>query len=103
MSIGVFAQNEDQIYLLIRTDDIGSFHAANLACIETYQNGIAQSVELMAPCAWFLEATKMLNENPGFDVGIHLVLTSEWSNIRITSYNVCYTKLLRIMNLFNSC
>jgi len=82
MSIGVFAQNENQIYLLIRTDDIGSFHAANLACIETYQNGIAQSVELMAPCAWFLEATKMLNENPGFDVGIHLVLTSEWSNIK---------------------
>ncbi len=82
MSIGAFAQNDDQIYLLIRTDDIGSFHAANLACIETYQNGIAQSVELMAPCAWFLEATKMLNENPGFDVGIHLVLTSEWSNVK---------------------
>ena len=82
LSIGVSAQNDDQINLLIRTDDIGSFHAANLACIETYQNGIAQSVELMAPCAWFLEATKMLNKNPGFDVGIHLVLTSEWSNIK---------------------
>ncbi len=77
-----FAQNDNEIYLLIRTDDIGSFHAANLACIETYKNGIAQSVELMPPCAWFLEATKMLKENPGFDVGIHLTLTSEWSNIK---------------------
>lgn len=82
ISLSSFSQNNDEIYLLIRTDDIGSFHAANLACIETYQNGIAQSVELMAPCAWFPEATQMLNENPGFDVGIHLTLTSEWSNTK---------------------
>lgn len=75
-----FAQNE--ISLLVRADDIGSFHAANLGCIESYQNGIARSVELMAPCAWFPEATKMLRENPGFDVGIHLTLTSEWSNTK---------------------
>ena len=77
---GIFAQNE--IRLLIRADDIGSFHAANVACIESYKNGIARSVELMVPCAWYPEAVKMLNENPGFDVGIHLVLTSEWSNVK---------------------
>lgn len=79
--MNLFAQTED-IYLLIRADDIGSFHAANAACIESYKNGIARSVELMAPCAWFPEAVKMLADNPGFDVGIHLVLTSEWSNIK---------------------
>src|SRR3989339_2109104 len=62
---GIFAQNE--IKLLIRADDIGSFHAANVACIESYKNGIARSVELMVPCAWYPEAVKMLNENPGFD------------------------------------
>ena len=77
---GIFAQNE--IKLLIRADDIGSFHAANVACIESYKNGIARSVELMVPCVWYPEAVKMLNENPGFDVGIHLVLTSEWSNVK---------------------
>jgi predicted glycoside hydrolase/deacetylase ChbG (UPF0249 family) len=77
---GIFAQNE--IKLLIRADDIGSFHAANVACVESYQKGIARSVELMAPCAWFPEAVKMLKENPGYDVGIHLVLTSEWSNVK---------------------
>jgi len=77
----LFSQ-KDEIYLLVRADDIGSFHSANLACIESYQNGIARSVELMAPCAWFPEAVKMLAENPGFDVGIHLVLTSEWSNVK---------------------
>ncbi len=76
------AQDDNTIYLLIRADDIGSFRAANEACIESYQSGIARSVELMPPCAWFPEAVKLLNENPGYDVGIHLTLTSEWSNVK---------------------
>jgi hypothetical protein len=36
----------------------------------------------MVPCAWFLEAVKMLKEVPGYDVGVHLTLTSEWENIK---------------------
>lgn len=74
------AQNKSEsIYLLVRGDDIGSSHAANIGCIESYKNGIVRSVELMTPCPWFPEAIKLLNENPGLDVGIHLTLTSEWS------------------------
>lgn len=72
------SQKED-IQLIVRGDDIGSFHAANVGCIESFQKGIMTSVELMPPCPWFYEAVEMLNENPGFDVGIHLTLTSEWS------------------------
>lgn len=82
ISTALFGQKDNTIYLLVRADDIGSFHAANLGCVESYKNGIARSVELMAPCAWFPEAVKMLNENPGFDVGVHLTLTSEWSNTK---------------------
>jgi predicted glycoside hydrolase/deacetylase ChbG (UPF0249 family) len=85
----IFAQKSSEIKLLIRADDIGSFHAANMACIESYKNGIARSVELMVPCAWYPEAVKMLNENPGFDVGIHLVLTSEWSNVKWRPLTYC--------------
>jgi predicted glycoside hydrolase/deacetylase ChbG (UPF0249 family) len=40
------------------------------------------TVEVMVPCSWFPEAVKMLDENPGLDVGIHLVLTSEWDNYK---------------------
>ena len=76
----VNAQNE--IKLLVRADDIGSSHNANLACIESYKNGIVKSVEIMVPCSWFPEAVKLLNENPGLDVGVHLVLTSEWDNYK---------------------
>jgi len=73
---------EKEVYLLVRGDDIGSSHAANIGCIESYQHGIMRSVELMPPCPWFPEAVKMLRENPGLDVGIHMALTSEWENIK---------------------
>lgn len=70
------------IQLLIRADDIGSSHAANLACIEAYTHGIVRSVELMVPCPWFEEASTLLNQHPDLDVGIHLTLTSEWDGVK---------------------
>jgi len=70
------------IKLIVRADDIGSSHTANLACIQSYREGIARSVEVMAPCPWFNEAAQMLRENPGYDVGVHLTLTSEWANYK---------------------
>jgi predicted glycoside hydrolase/deacetylase ChbG (UPF0249 family) len=70
------------IKLVVRADDIGSCHTANLACITCYREGIAKSVEVMVPCPWFNEAARMLRENPGFDVGVHLTLTSEWENYK---------------------
>ncbi len=73
---------DDNIYLIVRADDIGSSHAANIACIRSYTGGIARSVEVMVPCAWFLEAAEMLREHPGYDVGVHLTLTSEWSKVK---------------------
>ena len=73
---------DKEVYLLVRGDDIGSSHAANVGCIESYRDGIMRSVELMPTCPWFPEAVKMLKENPGLDVGIHLTLTSEWENIK---------------------
>jgi predicted glycoside hydrolase/deacetylase ChbG (UPF0249 family) len=75
------AQKKD-IRIIVRSDDIGSSHTANMACIDVYKNGIARSVEIMVPCPWFLEAVKMLKEVPGYDVGIHLTMTSEWENIK---------------------
>jgi predicted glycoside hydrolase/deacetylase ChbG (UPF0249 family) len=70
--------HDDQIRLIVRGDDMGFCHAANLGCLEAYKNGIATTAEVMVPCPWFGEAAKMLNETPGLDVGVHLTLTSEW-------------------------
>ncbi len=74
--------SHDEIRLLVRGDDIGFCHAANVGCIESYRFGIVRSVELLVPTPWFLEAVQLLNENPGLDVGIHLTLTSEWANLK---------------------
>ncbi len=76
------ASGSEGVNLIVRGDDIGSSHAANVACIRSYTEGIMTSVEVMVPCGWFPEAVKMLNENPGLDVGVHVVLTSEWENIK---------------------
>jgi predicted glycoside hydrolase/deacetylase ChbG (UPF0249 family) len=78
----VLSAADDDIYLIIRGDDIGSCHAANLACIQSYREGIMRTVELMVPCPWFLEAVQLLNENPELDVGVHLTLTSEWAKYK---------------------
>ena len=68
--------------LIVRIDDMGAMHSANTASIDTYQNGIAASVEVLVVGGWFPEAVKMLRENPGLDVGVHLAITSEWENVK---------------------
>ncbi len=84
-----YSQNGNEILLLVRGDDIGSSHTANMACIDSYRDGIMRSVELMVPGPWFPEAVRLLNENPGLDVGVHLVVTSEWNDIKWRPLTCC--------------
>ena len=60
----------------------GYTHAGNEALIKCYKEGIETSIEVIVASPWFPEAVKMLQQNPGIDVGIHLALTSEWENIK---------------------
>ena len=80
-AFSAFAQNNGA-NLIIRADDMGSFRSANIACMEGYKNGIETSIEVMVVTPWFPEAARMLRENPGIDVGLHLAITSEWDNIK---------------------
>ncbi|MBI5010270.1 MAG: polysaccharide deacetylase family protein [Bacteroidia bacterium] len=89
LSLSSVAISQNEIKLLVRGDDIGSSHNANVACIESYKNGIMRSVELMVPGPWFPEAVRLLNENPGLDVGVHLVITSEWNDIKWRPLTCC--------------
>jgi len=75
--------------LLIRSDDIGSSHAANIGVIKSYTDGISRSAELMIVAPWAPEGVKMLKENPGYDVGLHITLTSEWENIKWRPLTQC--------------
>lgn len=61
---------------------MGFSHSGNEALIKCFKEGIESSIEIIAPSPWFPEAVKMLEENPGIDVGIHLAITSEWDNVK---------------------
>ncbi|NJK87248.1 MAG: ChbG/HpnK family deacetylase [Bacteroidales bacterium] len=68
--------------MIVRGDDIGSARSSNLAIIDDFKNGMISTTEIMVPAPWFNEAALMLTETPDLDVGIHLVLTSEWTYFR---------------------
>ena len=80
-SLSLWAQSSSP-RLIVRADDMGSFHSANVACIEGYTKGIETCIEVMAVTPWFPEAVKMLQQHPGVDVGLHLTITSEWDHIK---------------------
>lgn len=92
LSLGIFLlsvntltgqnQPENPIRLIIRVDDMGCSHATNTGIVKTFKDGIATSVEIMVPTPWYPEAIAMLAEMPDVDVGIHLTLTSEWTNVK---------------------
>lgn len=86
VSIISFAQKPR---LIVRGDDMGFSHSGNEAIIKCYKDGIQTSVEIIVPSPWFPEAVKMLNDNPSFDVGIHIALTSEWDNIKYRPVSSC--------------
>lgn len=75
--------------LIIRADDMGAFRAANIACRQSYEKGVATSVEVMAVTAWFPEAVRLLRAYPGVDVGLHLVITSEWDHVKWRPLTSC--------------
>ncbi len=77
------------IRLIVRGDDMGYTHSGNLALIKCYTSGIETSIEVLVASPWFPEAVRMLEENPGVDVGIHLDLTSEWENIKWRPLSDC--------------
>ena len=57
LTLPAFAQQNNP-RLIIRADDMGSFRAANIACMEGYKNGIETSIEVMVVTAWFPEAAR---------------------------------------------
>lgn len=70
------------IRLIVKADDMGAAHGINTGTIDAYRNGIVRTTNVIVPGPWFLEAVKLLRENPGLDVGVHLALTSEWDNVK---------------------
>lgn len=68
--------------VIINADDFGMCHAANTAIMRLLDAGHIDSTTLMVPCAWAPEALAFAASRADLDVGVHLVLTSEWTDYR---------------------
>ena len=68
--------------LIIHADDFGMSHSVNRAITQALQNGWVTSASVMVPCPWFPEVASWARSHPNADLGIHLVLDSEWTDFR---------------------
>ena len=83
------SQQKKPARLIVRGDDMGFSHSGNEALIKCSKQGIQTSIEVIVPSPWFPEAVKLLKENPGIDVGVHLAITSEWDNMKWRPVSDC--------------
>lgn len=68
--------------IILNADDLGMCRAANRAILPLLAEGHLDSSTVMVPCPWAPDALASAAADPGLDVGVHLVLTSEWTRYR---------------------
>ena len=75
-------QAEGKTKVLIRCDDTGMCHSANMAVKRLIHAGIPFSTSVMFTCPWIQEAVDILKAHPDVGVGIHLTLNAEWKHYK---------------------
>jgi chitin disaccharide deacetylase len=75
-----FASGERLV--LLHADDIGMCQSTVDAFADLFDFGLVTSGSVMVPCPHFKTAADWCKEHKDADVGVHLTLTSEWTNYR---------------------
>ncbi|MGE5249980.1 MAG: polysaccharide deacetylase family protein [Bacteroidota bacterium] len=70
--------SEDERVVIAHGDDIGMCQASIQAYEDLFKFGTLKSGAVMVPCPWFPAAAELQRRLPEADLGVHLVLTSEW-------------------------
>lgn len=68
--------------LIIHVDDVGMSWDSNEGAILAMSKGVANSCSIMMPCPWVPGYVQYLKQHPQIDAGLHLTLTSEWTQYR---------------------
>lgn len=68
--------------LILHIDDVGMSYEQNAGTIDVLEKGAARSCSIMMPCGWVPGFFHYLKEHPDVDAGLHLTLTSEWTDYR---------------------
>ncbi|MEO7119696.1 MAG: polysaccharide deacetylase family protein, partial [Ginsengibacter sp.] len=68
--------------IILHMDDAGMSYSSDRGIEKVFSKGIANSTSVMMPCPWVPQIVRYIKENPGTDAGLHLTLTSEWTDYR---------------------
>jgi len=72
----------DAKLLILHADDLGVAHSENGASFDALLKGGINSASIMMPTPWVTEVAAFSKANPTADLGLHLVMTSEWDTFR---------------------
>ena len=72
----------DAKMLILHADDLGVAHSENAASFDALLKGGVNSASIMMPTPWVTEVAAFSKANPNADLGLHLVMTSEWETFR---------------------
>ena len=61
--------------IIVNADDFGYSNAINYGIIDAYQEGVLTSTTLMVDMPGTIHALKLMQQNPGLGVGLHLNFT----------------------------
>ncbi|MBN1901997.1 ChbG/HpnK family deacetylase [Candidatus Sumerlaeota bacterium] len=90
---------KDQIELVIRLDDPGFCHSANMGLKKILEQGTCSSVSVIVATPWLDEVAELLRSHPEVSVGAHLVLNSEWKEFKWGPVSP-YTEVSSIVDAF---
>lgn len=76
------AADAKAIRLVVRGDDMGFCHAANMAFKRILEEGTITAISVMVTTPWLDEAVEILKDHPEVSVGLHTCLNSEWKEFR---------------------
>ena len=72
----------DAKLLILHADDLGVAHSENAASFAALDSGGINSASIMMTTPWVTETANYMKAKPNADLGLHLVLTSEWDTYR---------------------